>query len=317
MVVIAIALQNRLLEAARRQLGPNGEVFLRDITERTAGTTLEQVSYAQLPKLFEAVEREAPAAAGRDSATALAEELDRLHAHADADLSDRLARALERVIGPAADACVGTICRRLGFAPEELDRAHLPEFAAAVEHEAAGLLGADTARALAAAAEETRRARPPGLGLLVAQVATEHAGEEGEQVVRALCHERLEVDLDEVDVEGIALLARAVEHDGAGRIGAARTAAFLIAARQAIVAPGAALRTRLLELGHQFVGPAATVFLKKLTAAQGLPFEAISYEHLMWLAGLLRVETTPLIGGQDADEFAAAVRGLLTEGGMA
>jgi hypothetical protein len=311
MVELAIALQQRLLEAAKRELGPGGDALLRDIAQRSLGCPIEQISYVQLPALLTAIEREGPRAAGTASTAALAAELDRLRVHADADLGERLVRTMAQRLGPAAEPCLAYICSRLGLSLGHLDRTQLPLIAAVVEKDGSALLGPATARTVAAATEQARRMRPPGLVILLGEIAMEQAGPEGPRIVQEICRAHLSIELDEVDIEGIALLARAVERDGPERIGAARTAAFLSAMRHAVTDPGDALRARLLELATGHLGPAAPVFLKRVCAARGLPFEAVSYEHLMWLADVLQEEMAPVVGAGQAADFANGVRGLL------
>jgi hypothetical protein len=313
MVSIAIALQQRLIEAARRELGPGGDTLVRDLCQRALGCGIEQVTYAQLPELIAAVEREAPLRAGGAAAAAMAAELDRLRVHADADLGNRLVRALSQRLGPAADPCLVYVCGKLGLTLADLDRTQLPLIAAVIEKDGAALLGPEQARFVAGACEEARRTRPPGLALLLTEVAAEHGGPEGTSILQELARSRLGADLDQVDIEGISVLARAVEQDGPARIGAARTAAFVAAFRHAVVDPGDALRAQLLELTSAHIGPAASVFLRRICTRQGVPFEAVSFEHLMWLADALGAEVSPLVGQREADEFAAQVRALLPE----
>ena len=81
MVVIGTALQNRLIDAARRALGPDAETLVREAAPRALGVSLEQVTYAQLPQLLAEVERDAPRTMGRQAAQSMAEELDRLIGH--------------------------------------------------------------------------------------------------------------------------------------------------------------------------------------------------------------------------------------------
>ena len=312
MVVIGTALQKRLLDAARQHLGPNGEQILRDAAEQDIGTPLEQVTYAQLPALIDAAERVAAPAAGRDSAFGLAAELDVLHADAGAGLSGRLIGAVGKRLGPSAEPFLTNVCARLGLDLAVLDRTQLSQLAAAARQDAGALLGADTADAVAAAVQEAGNVRPPGLVQRIVDVAREHGGAEGEPLVRDLCHQRLEFELDNIPIQGISPLARAVERDGPARLGKVRTAAFMTAVRQAVASPADTLRAKIVALTNQQVGPAGTIFLKKVSAKHGLPFDAVDYEHIMWLAEVLRAEATPIVGKQAADDLARGVRGFLT-----
>jgi len=313
MVVIAIALQHRLLEAARRELGPSGEVIIGTVAQRALGVPFEQVTYGQLDDLLAAVEREALWDAGKAAALELAEDLHRLRIHADADLGARLVDIVAKQLGPAAAPCLTAVCTKLGLVLKDIERTQLPHLAAAVKQEAIGLLGAETAAALAGAIEDARRLRPPGLALLMIDMAVEHLGPDGERILREICHERLEVDLDDVDIDGISSLERAVARDSVERIGAVLAAAFLAAARQAVIGPGTALRTEIMKLANRHLGPAGPLLLKRLAGTNGLPFEVVSYEHLLWLADVVRAETTPLLGAHSADELARGVAALLPD----
>jgi hypothetical protein len=95
-------------------------------------------------------------------------------------------------------------------------------------------------------------------------------------------------------------------------IGGARVAAFLAAARITLNSPNEQLRNRLVEMVTRRVGPAGRDFLHEICLEGGLPFQAIDYEHLMWLSETLRREAAPLAGKKGAEELARSVRGLLT-----
>ena len=189
----------------------------------------------------------------------------------------------------------------------------LPRLMAAIESEARPFVGGDAAASLSAAVEQARRQRPPGLVALVLEIVAEYAGDEGEQICRELCRTHLDVELEELDLDRLPALARAVEAHAAPLIGASRTAAFLAAARQAIVEPGNPLRARLGELAGRQLGPAAGVFVRRAVERNGVPFDAVSYEHLHWLADVLRREAALLAGDAEADELARRVRLLLPE----
>jgi hypothetical protein len=310
--MIGNALQTRLLDAARRHFGPGGDTLLREAAQRVAGVPLEQVSYAQLPALFAAVETDAAPAAGREVAAAVAADLDQLAVDADAGLSGRLIGTVAKRLGPAAEPFLTTSCARLGIALDTVERSHLPDIAAMVRQDAGLLLGQEVAEQLAAAVEECRAARPPGLVDRVREIAALHAGASGEAALRDLCRRHLEVDLDELDVEGVRLLARAVERDGAAPLGAERVAAFLAAAREAATSPAEGMRAKVIELARDQIGPAGPQFVRRACAKHGLPFEAVDFEHVMWLAEVMRTEAAPLAGKRAADELARGIRGFLT-----
>lgn len=313
MTEIAIALQQRLLDAARRELGPRGDVILDAVCRRALGTDIEHITYAQLPELIAAVEREGPARVGAASAAAIAAELDRFRVHADADLGERLTRALAGRLGPAAEPCLAHICGKLGLTLSALDRTQLPLVAAVIEKDGAALLGPALARSVAGTVDEARRMRPQGMAVLIAEIAAERGGAHGAETVQAICRARLGTDIDDVDIEGLNALARAVEQDAAAPLGAARTEAFVSAFRHAVVDPGEQLRSRIMALANTHLGPAAPVLLKRVCTHHGIPFEAISYEHLMWLAETFHAEVAPLTGEREAEEFAREVRALLPD----
>jgi hypothetical protein len=312
MVVIGTALHKRLLDAAREHLGADGELVLRETAERELNIPLEQVQYVQLGALVAAAERAAAPIAGRGSAFAMAADLDTLAADADAGLAGRLIGAVGKRLGPSAEPFLANICGRAGLVLDEIERGQLPRLAAAVRTEAAILLGEESAEAVAQAVQEAGEARPPGLVRRLLEIAREHAGAEGEPLVRDLC-QRLEFELDEIPVAGIDPLARAVERDGPPRLGKLQTAAFMAAVQQAVVSPATGLRQKVVALTSREMGPAGPLFLKKATAKHGLPFDAVDFEHLMWLAEVIRAESAPIIGKSAADELAREVRGFLTK----
>ncbi len=310
MVVIAIALQERLLEAARRGLGAEGEAMLRATAQDGLATPFEQLTYAQLPSLFAAIERLPPRALGRKAATSLAGALSDIAATADTSLHTCLVETLTAYLGPSAAALLTRLYGSLDLAPTTVTRAHLPELAAAAT-EVSAFLGPDLAGSIAAAIEKSRTARLPDLVARVVQVAAEHIGPEGEGIVRRLCHERLEVDLDDLDLGGVVLLARVMAREGAEPIGGARIAAFLAAAREIVVSPAGPLRAKIVEQVNRRLGPVGPMFLGEMCARHGMPFDAVSYEHVAWLAETLRDEAAPLLGARGAEDLAWAVNGLL------
>jgi len=313
MVVIGTALQKRLLDAAREHLGAEGERVVRASAEQTLGTPLEQVHYSQLASLLAAAERAAAPVAGRDVAFAIAADLDTLATDADAGLPGRVIGAVGKRLGPSAEPFLVNICGRADLSLDEIERAQLPALAAAVRKEATLLLGEDVAEGVAQAVQEAGDARPPGLVGRIVDIGRAHAGAEGEALLRDLCHQRLEFELNDIPIAGIGPLARAVEHDGPARFGRVRMAAFVVAAQQATASPAGPLRDKIAALTSRQMGPAAPLFLKKATARHGLPWEAVDYEHIMWLAEVIRAESAPIVGKQAADDLAREVRGFLTK----
>jgi hypothetical protein len=311
MVFIGSNTQTRLLELAKRQFGPGGDVVLRDAARDTFNVPFEQVTFVQLPKVLSAVEHDAPRVGARFAA-ALAVELDRLHAEADTDLLTRLERAIAKHVGRAAGPMVENVCGRLGFLPTTVNRERLPDVARLVQQDTVPLLGAEAARALAMDIVDSADASPAGLSRKIIDLSVDYLGQDGEAFIRRLCRERLEIHVEELNLAGVAMLARVVERHGAAMIGGARVAAFLASARIALSSPNESLRNKIVEMVMRRVGPAGRDFLDDICLAGGLPFQALDYEHLMWLSETLRREAAPLAGKKGAEELAKSVRGLLT-----
>lgn len=313
MVVLGTALQNRLLGVARRELGADGEATVRATAQRTFDRPLDQLTYAELPVLFAAIERqESSPATGRDAALALATAIDGLRSGCDAGLGAVVVGLVGKRLGSAAEPFLVKICAKLEIRLDSLDRAALPGLADAARRDAAVLLGTDGADAVASAVLDARAVRPADLVAQIAGLAREHLGPDGETIVRAICRERLEAELDEVDVEGLAVLARAVERDAPGRVRDTRAGTFLTAAKLAVASPSEPLRVKISELASREIGPAGPVFVKKACAKHGMPFEAIDFEHIAWFAEVIRGEATPIIGRKTADELAHGIRAFVT-----
>jgi hypothetical protein len=203
---------------------------VREAAQNVVGVPLEQVSYAQLPSLLGAVERDAPLPPGGRPP---------LHSPRSLTGFTPTPGGPERrlTVRWVSGSAVSDRCQRLfklKLNLETIDRDHLPQLAAAVRQDAALLLGPDVAAQLGQAVEDAAAARPVGLSKRVIEVATERAGTQGEQVIRELCHERLEIDLD--DLNGRCSLLRAVERDGPAirRLGAA---GFVAAAKGKVARP--------------------------------------------------------------------------------
>jgi hypothetical protein len=312
-VVISIALQQRLLDAAARELGAQGEMLLAEATGQLLNRPFESLGYDQLPNLFAALEREMAALVGRASALALADDLERLRLQADVDLSARITDALAGEMGAIAAPFLATLCRALDVEVDYIHRGLLPKLAARAETEAKRFAGDEAAAAIGGAIEGVRGLRPPGFVPLLLEIAEEHAGPDGEQILREICTEHLKEELDRLTIDQLAALAGAVVEHGPAVIGPARTAAFLAAARRAIAEPGSALRARLLELARRQLGPAGTVFLRGAAERNGVPFEAIGYENLAWLGEVVRREAAALGSEREAGELARQIAGLLPE----
>jgi hypothetical protein len=314
MVAIAAGLQSRILDAAAQHLGPSAGDFVREVCRRRLGTSFEAIEYSQLNALIRAIQADAGPLLGRRTADALADDILQLKADVDAGLSGRVVAAVGRVLGAAAEPFIRNVCAHLNLSLDAIDRAALPRLAQAAAAEALPLLGTETAEALQRAIERAATARPAAMVASIIGAANEHAGPGGERILRDLCRAKLEIDLDEIDPEGLAPLAEAIRTEAAAVIGTAGATAFAQAVAAAVASPNAALRARVVETARRFVGPAGEDFLRRSCRKMGMPWEAIDYEHMMWLAEVVRAESAPLIGKKSADEFARAVRMLLVGG---
>jgi hypothetical protein len=303
-------LRRRLLEAARRELGPDGDTILCDITELALNAPLEEITYTELPHLFIAVHQGAPALAGRDPARDLARALEALHAEEESAMHRRLLDGLAAFMGPAAEPFLVNVCAGIDLDVAQITVPQLPLVAAAVER-AGAIFGPAHAASLGASVH-TARAAPEIPGRAVA-VAISHIGPEGESLIREICRERLGKDLDAIEIDDLAPLTAAVADDAPARIGAMCTSAFITAARFAVVNPTRPVRAPLVQAVNRELGPAGEIFLRKACTKNGLPFEAICSEHLPWLAQVLRQEAAPLLGEAGAERLAQGVRSLQPE----
>jgi hypothetical protein len=314
MVFIGTAQQARLFDAARRHLGSGGDATFKEVARTAFDLPMDQLTYAHLMTLLKNLEGSSAATLGRQPAFALAAAIRQLGGAPDTGLGDRLIAAIAKRLGPAAEPFIETVCKRQGLLIATLDKNDLVPLAQAVKQDAALLLGEDAASSLAAAVLECGTGHNPDLAPKCIALATEHLGPDGEAMVRSVCRNRLEVELEELSTETLDLLARIVEEEMPARIGAARAAAFVDAAKQSISSPATELREKILLFARRAVGPVGEQFVQQTCAKNGLPFRAVDYEHLMWLAEILRGEGTPLLGKQKADDLAREVRGLLTGG---
>jgi hypothetical protein len=215
-------------------------------------------------------------------------------------------------VGSVAEPLLRSTCSSLGFLLETVDPSQLPELAEAMREATLALLGAETADALRVSVLESARTRPAALTPQILAVAREHLGDKGETIIQRLCREHLEIALDDLDAGSVRALAAAVERHGPAVIGAALAKGFSADMSRALVSPAEPLRQRIVTATRDVVGPLAPDFLNEVCAQRGLPFHAVDYEHLMWLAEVLRAETAPLAGKRAADGLARELRSFLT-----
>lgn len=311
MVAVAAGLQSRILQAAEKHLGPSANEFVRDVCSARLNTSFETIEYNQLTALIRAIQVDAGPILGRRTADALATDILQLKADVEAGLSGRLVGTVARVLGPAAEPFIRNVCAKINVSLDHVDRTTLPLVAQAAGAEAVALLGKDTAEAVQHAIERAATAKPAGMVAGIIDAARQHTGPAGETFIRDLCRTKLEIELDEIEPDGLVPLADAIRNEAAGVIGSAGATAFAQAVAAAVVSPNESLRARISEVARRFVGPAGDDFLRRSCRKMGMPWDAVDYEHMMWLAEVVRAESTPLIGKQKADDFARTVRTFL------
>lgn len=311
MVAIAAGIQTRILEAAERHLGPSADEIVRDVCRTRLDTPFEKLEYHQLGPLVRSVEADA-AAVLQQRADGLSVDIRQLQGDIEAGVPGRLVNSVARLLGASAEVFMRNVCHRLGFELELVDKSRLSTVAREASIEAAPVFGDDTAEALRGAIERAATVRPAGMEASVIEAATRHFGPKGEKFIREMCRSKLEIDLDEIEPDCLGLLADAIAAEAAGMINSAGAAAFTHAVGLALISPNAALRARIVETARKYIGPAAEDFLRRSCKKSGMPWDAIDYEHMMWLAEVVRAESFPLIGKKSADDFARIVRSFLT-----
>jgi len=310
MVMIGAAMQHRLLTAAIRHLGPGGDALVEQIAQETFGQPLPHLTHAQMAELLGVIEQRAPERLGQDVSRALATDLEQLQRDADATFSGRLIRAVHTYVGPAAEPLLRVICAGIGCELETASPRQVPALAAAIATHTAALFGTETAAALGSAVRDAAHTELVDLRPRILVLARQHIGEGGEEVLRRICRERLEVGFDDLDSTAIGMLARAVDESGLLLIGRARVAAFCAAARLAVANPVQSLQQRILERATRAFGPAGSDIVRETCAAEGMPFDAIDEEHLSWIAEVLHAGVASLLGAKGATDFAARLRSL-------
>ena len=312
MVAVGGAMQARLLDAAIRQLGVDGDLLLQETAEQTFGAPLQHLTHAQLADLLGVMEQRAPERLGQDVSRELAADLDRLVDESDAIFHRRLIGAATKSVGPSAEPLLRNMCTRLGLELETVRPGEAQALAAAIRKEVAAFLGVETATALAAAIIEVAHVDSADLLPRVVTLSRERIGEAGEAVIRRMCREHLELGLDDLDGNAVRRLSRVVAESGSAAIGRARAASFCAAARLVVANPADSLRRSVLELTTRAFGPAAGDFVREACTAEGVPFEALDYEHLPWLAEVLRERAALVMGKKVAESLAASMRALPT-----
>jgi len=312
MVAIATSLQHRIIQAAEQHLGPSAEAFVREVCQHRLNTAFEALEYHQINALLKAIESDAGSVLGRRIADTLAEMLLQIRADIEAGAPGGRGGAGAGGWGRGAGRSRAMGGPR-GGTPWGGGRGGRRR--AGARHAATGaqpLRGSEPAETLRHIIERVANVRPQGMVASVVDAAKRAIGQQGEPFIRELCRRKLEIELDDIEPDGLELLAQKVRAEAEGLIGNAGAQAFAQAVAAALVSPNVALRAKLVELARRFVGPAGEDFLRRSCRRMGMPWDAVDYEHLMWLAEVVRSESAPLIGKKQADEFARAVRGFLT-----
>jgi hypothetical protein len=312
MVFIGSGVLSRLLTAAERCLGPSGESLLRTTALQTLTKPVEHLTFAELPVLLNAFDHTLRVQVGNEVARGLAATLDRLQSEIDAGLSTRLIGALFKRVGSVAEPLLRTTCTSLGYQLETVHASQLRVLAETLQASTVALLGREMADSLHAAVMDAEHRRPASVTKQLFEVARQHLGDNTEMIMSQLCREHLETEVDELDAGSVRALARAVEQYGPTVIGATFATQFAGETASLLVSPAEPLRRRVVQMTRDVVGPFAPQFLDEVCAAHGLPFTAVDYEHLMWLAEVLRTETAPLAGKVAADGLSRQLRAVLT-----
>lgn len=270
MLTISESLQARLIAVTGQYLGPDGASRLEAAARAVSGRPLADVTYAQLPKLFEAIDRGA-STSDQAAAAALADGLDQLTGDVEGGIGGRIIGLVGKRMGPAAEPFLRRVCEHTGMTLERVDRARLPALAEMVRADSAPLVGDEVAEAAAAAVLEAGVARPKGLAAEVLRCATEHLGPPGEAVVRRICRERAGVEVEELDPTSLGVLARSVREDAPRMLTAAHAEGFVLAARQAVANPSSPTHAQVIGLVTRHLGPAGPGFIQDLSAKHAFP----------------------------------------------
>jgi hypothetical protein len=317
-MILAIALQIRILDAAERHLGPAGESILRTTARVALNTPFEDITYAQLPAYFAAIERSAPQSVGRELAEHLADQIVSLESQPlqrtrDARLPDRLVVATRKYLGPAAEPFLTNAAGKVGASLWHIDQRDLARLIELIEAEASGFLGQEVAENLVKSIKALHLTTSAAIAARVRALARVHGGPGGERVVNDICRRVLGIELKKLGADGLGTLAAGIREEGPYRFGVQRTHAFLDAARDAVSAPGAELRARVLQLVKDSVGPVGSLVLDEVCNKHGFPYYALTYEHVMWLTTSLEPEIAAGLNAQDIDRLNSDLQQLLTE----
>jgi hypothetical protein len=313
MAVVAVSQQVRILDAARRCLGVQGEELVRAAAMRSLRTSFDNLSYDQLDILLDSLRHEVPPEMGRAVARGLAEAIETQCSRDSVDISEPLISVISTVYGPSAPQFLLNVHAELGGAPDVITVSQIPELAEIAARLTHAVLGPRTAQELSEAIQQVATPAVSDLASAILRIAAEQAGINGEAGIRALCRAHLEIELEELQPDGFSLLTRVINQDGGRAFTSGGLLAFVEEAQAALHESGRPLRRDLIATAGRYLGPASDVVVRRICTRQGIPFEALTYEHVGGLALALHDEAQRFAGDDVADELMQSVAALLAD----
>lgn len=218
-------------------LGVSGAAALNDLCSTTFGVPLVELPAERLSELLHLLERPPLLAGASDEVAALTESLYLLQAALYGGLSALLVEALEGHIGPVAAPLLENACAGLNLEPDQIQREPLLDLAQIIELDVELILGNEKARAAVNAMPTVGGSSPPVPEAEVRALLQQHLGDDGAELLSIIRPRHPEIPAEILDGDGIGLLARAVEHEGAELFSAIRADRFITAARALIPRP--------------------------------------------------------------------------------
>lgn len=309
MVSLTPTTQSRLAELARHHLGNEWPAVFHQASVDAGAVGFDKLAYLEVPRFLVAIHHLSAALMGRETAARVLEVLRPL-AGAASPPEDPVV-ALTAVLGPSASVIYTTLTAKAGVNPDDWSQEARQKLACAAQEHIAGLLGEPVAKQMAEVLDPPANIRsmlPKGTVVR----AVEALGEEVAVQVTALCKRELRRPLDDLDAAGVTDLIRVIGAEGARGFGEENAARFVATLRQAMGGASPRLQAQLVDLIAEYLGPMAREFLEDVCLQHGVPLTMLDFEHLMWLAEVLRAEAGALVGNADADRLARSVRALVT-----
>ena len=310
MANLSASARARLVEVAERHFGSGGRELLESCLHDVVGTELETLRYAQAGALLRAMADRSPQYWVRDRAGGLSRSLLEYADQVDAALSARIETALQQHIGKHAPVFLRTLCQRGGLDPQGLQLPDLPALLILLRQEASTTFGAEGAAEVVTAVQAAAEHGGPEVALEVDHLARQWLGPGGERLVRDFVRRRFEIELADLDLNGVKRLAEAVSEHATELSGDGWSEAFISDARAAMLMGSPEIQERLRVLSILILGPAGPKIVRKACTTHGLPWEAIDADHLLWLAGILKQETEGVVGPKVAAALSAQVQSL-------